>query len=150
MNNTFENEIEEKTLKCLLVRALHNNTGLNLGLSIYVKNLVSVFMYSLSIKVALLLKWSEEIFLYFFCKIKSIRVLIIPSFVPNFKTYLQIQTLILIGNSSQPLSDKFLRFPLKISSLEFHSFVQSAREISRTSQKQKKLLLICSNFVLMM
>ena len=47
MNNTFENEIEEKTLKCLLVRALHNNTGLNLGLSIYVKNLVSVFMYSL-------------------------------------------------------------------------------------------------------
>ena len=47
MNNTFENEIEEKTLKCLLVRALHKNTGLNLGLSIYVKNLVSVFMYSL-------------------------------------------------------------------------------------------------------
>ena len=39
MNNTFENEIEEKTRKCLLVRALHKNTGLNLGLSIYVKTL---------------------------------------------------------------------------------------------------------------
>ena len=47
MNNTFENEIEEKTLKCLLVRALHKNNGLNLSLSIYVKNLVSVFTYSL-------------------------------------------------------------------------------------------------------
>ena len=47
MNNTFENENEEKTLKRLHVRALHRNTGLNLVLSIYAKSLVSVFIYSL-------------------------------------------------------------------------------------------------------
>ena len=47
MNNAFANENEGETLKRLLDRALLKNTGLNLGLSIYVKNLVSVFIYSL-------------------------------------------------------------------------------------------------------
>ena len=48
MNNTFKNEKnEEKTLKRLLVRALHQNTGSNLGLSINATSLVSVFIYSL-------------------------------------------------------------------------------------------------------
>ena len=47
MNNAFANENEGETLKRLLDRALLKNSGLNLGLSIYIKNLVSVFIYSL-------------------------------------------------------------------------------------------------------
>ena len=57
-----------------------------------------------------------------------------------FKTYLQIQTLILIGSSLQPLSDKFVHFTSKIRSLEFRNFVQTARKITCTLQNQREVI----------
>ena len=102
----------------LMDRILHNNTGLNLCLSIYIKSLVSVFIYSLfMLSWLFLLNKAEEIFLRFFCqkkkKKKNIRVRIKPTFVWNFETYLQIQTLILIGYSSSTTLRQIPAFSLK-------------------------------------
>ena len=39
----------------------------------------------------------------------------------------------------QPLSNKFLHFPLKIRSLEFCSFMQTAKEVTHTSKNQREI-----------
>ena len=92
-------------------KTLHKNTGLNLCLSIYIISIESVLVQS--IYVVFLLQKAEEIFLRFFCKKKIIRVLIKPTFVGNFEKYLQIQTLTLIGYSSQTTLAQIPAFALK-------------------------------------
>ena len=66
-------------------------------------------------------------FFYFFCQKKSIRVRIIRTFVWNFKTYLKstdfyFDKLSLFNHSPT----KFLRFSLKIRSLEVHSHLANS------------------------
>ena len=104
--------------------------------SIYIKSLVSIFIYSL-FKLSYCLTRLEKYLFVSFAKIKSIWVCIPRTFLWNFKTFLQIQTLIIFWWLF--LSNKFLHFPFKIRSLEFHSFMQTAKEITHTSQNQREI-----------
>ena len=68
---------------------------------------------------------------------QAIQVRTICTFILDFKTDLQIQTLILIVYSS-PTSLR--HFPLKTCSLEFHSFVQTMLEITHNLQNQREVI----------
>ena len=61
----------------------------------------------------------------------------ICTFILDFKIDLQIQTLILIVYSSPTT---LRHFPLKICGLEFHSSVQTAREITRNLQNRREVI----------
>ena len=68
---------------------------------------------------------------------QAIQECAICTFILDFKIDLQIQTLILIVYSSPTT---FRHFPLKICGLEFHSSVQTAREITRNLQNQREVI----------
>ena len=94
MNNKFENENEEEKLfkKSLLDRI---RTVDRISVSLY----ISKALYSFACKFSfhyLKLGW-RNIYVLLFQKIKSIGVWKIRTFVSNFKTYLSIQTLILVS-----------------------------------------------------
>ena len=68
---------------------------------------------------------------------QAIQIHTICTFILDFKIDLQIQTLILIVYSS-PTTVR--HFPLKICGLEFHSFVQTAQEITCNLQNQREVI----------
>ena len=105
---------EKSSLKSASLVELHKNTGPNLCFSTYIKSLFHLNYHYLK------LSW-RNISVLPFQKLKSTRERIIRTFVSNFKTSHSIQTFILISYSNQPLSDKFLRFSLKIRSLVVRS-----------------------------
>ena len=126
---------QKKALKCLIVSTLDKNTMDWISVSdLYSLRALYPFSYTIYLNCLIIKARLMKYFFHSFAKKKSIRVRIIRTFVWNFKYWWAIPL--------QPISDKFLRFPLKIRSLEVRSHLSKPREkwhvLPRTSQNQRK------------
>ena len=136
MNKTFNLKTNNRNKK-LLSASMVWISGLNLCLFIYIKRLVSVFIYSL-FKLSYYSTWLKKLFASFAKKSPLQYASYTRSFEilkHNFTYRLKFWFVILL----QPHSNRFARFPLKIRS----SLLRSAASCKTLEKWQVLRMLIC-------
>ena len=123
---------QKKALKCLIVSTLDKNTMDWISVSdLYSLRALYPFSYTIYLNCLIIKARLMKYFFHSFAKKKkSIRVRIIRTFVWNFKSWWVIPL--------QPISDKFLRFPLKIRSLEIRSHLANCARNDMYFAKAKR------------